>query len=91
MTLSDAIALPEFESALGRGVKALRQIAGYELEPGIQRRMLDLGERKEFLSEAEREELLALIDFSEHRTLESLEAQAALQLLGRMVPELGNP
>lgn len=88
MQLADAIQLPKFESALGQSVRALRHIADFELEPGIQQRMLDLGERKEFLSDAEHSELLSLVGFSERRNLERLEAQVALKNLGECVPEL---
>lgn len=88
MQLGDAIQLPEFESALARSVKALRGLAEYELEPNLQRRMQDLGERKEFLSATEHEELMSLVEFSEHRTLERLEAEVALKQLGEFVPQL---
>jgi hypothetical protein len=38
-----------------------------------------LGERKEWLSKAEHDELMALVAFTQQRTLEKLEAEAALQ------------
>lgn len=88
MPLPDASQRPQFESALNRSVQALRRFATDELEPAIQRRMQDLSERKEFLSEAEHDELVSLVEFSERRTLERLEAQAALKQLGEFVPEL---
>lgn len=88
MPLSDAIQRPQFESALSRSVQALRRFAADELEPAIQRRMRDLGERQEFLSDAEHDELVSLVEFTERRTLERLEAQAALNQLGEFVPEL---
>jgi hypothetical protein len=88
MPIIDAIELPKFESALGRSIKALHRLAGYELEPEIQYRMQDLGERKEFLSEAEHAELMSLIKFSEQRTIERLEAELALKGLSEFVPEL---
>ena len=40
---------------------ALRRMADYELGPSLHRRMHALGERKEYLSPAEHEELLALL------------------------------
>jgi len=88
MQISDAIQLPEFESALGRSVQALRRLAQFELEPAIQRRMLELGERKERLSAEEHEELLALVEFSEQRSIERLEAQVVLRQLEGMLPDL---
>jgi hypothetical protein len=69
-------------------LKALRRMADYELEPAIQRRMLDLGERKEFLGDDKRAELISLVEFSEHRMMERLEARLALRCSGpRHVPD----
>jgi hypothetical protein len=48
--------------------------------------MHEWGERKEFLSPGEHEELLALVDFTHKRTLEKLEAQAALERLQTALP-----
>ena len=45
-----------------------------------------LGERKEFLSQAEHEELLALVDFAHRRTIEKLEARVALDRLRTVLP-----
>jgi hypothetical protein len=50
--------------------------------------MQELGERKEFLSQEERLELLALVDFAHKRTIEKLEAQAALDRLRTALPGL---
>jgi hypothetical protein len=61
-------------------------MADYELEPSLHRRMQVLGERKEFLSQGEHEELLALVDFAHKRTIEKLEAQAALDRLRAALP-----
>lgn len=43
--------------------------------------MQQLGERKEVLADAEREEYLALVTFWKSRTLEKAEADVALQRL----------
>ncbi len=75
-------------AALGPSMKALRRLADYELESGIQSRMQELGERKEFLNKAEHDELVSLIEFSEQRTIEKLEAEVALQQLKAAAPEL---
>ena len=88
MNIGEAIQVPGFESALAQTVKALRRLAGYEIEPAIKERMQDLGERKEFLSVAEHAELMSLIGFAEHRTIERLEAEAALKRLRQFVPQL---
>ncbi len=64
-----------------------RGIAEYELDPAINRRLRDLGERKEWLDEQEHEELMSLVGFSEQRSIEKLEAQLALKGLEDVVPE----
>ena len=68
----------QVHSAVEACVSPLKRIADYELEPSLQNRLLDLGERKEFLSPVEYEELMALVDFTSNRTIESLEAKMAL-------------
>jgi hypothetical protein len=52
----------------------------------LQQRLDDLGARKEFLTPAEHDELSALVDFSEHRTIEVLEARLALTRLRDAFP-----
>jgi hypothetical protein len=63
-------------------------MADYHLDPALDQRLRDLGERKEWLSPAEREELLALVSFTQQRTLEKLEAVAVLQDLQTACAEL---
>ena len=77
---------PQFLSAIQACAMVLRRMADYELEPSLQRRLHALGERKEFLSQAEHEELLALVDFAHKRTMEKLEAQVALARLRTALP-----
>lgn len=79
---------PDRTKALRACREALRRIANYELDPAIDRRMLDLGERKETLNAAEHAELLALIALTQRRTVEKLEAEVALQRLESAYPEL---
>jgi hypothetical protein len=79
---------PQFQQAIQACMVALRRMADYELDPSLHRRMHELGERKEFLSPGEHEELLALVDFAHQRTLEKLEAQAALDRLRTALPGL---
>jgi hypothetical protein len=69
------------QSAFRTCERALRRVADYRLEPALDQRLRDLGERKEWLSEAEHDELLALVAFTQQRTLEKLDAEAALQEL----------
>ena len=68
--------------------RALRRVADYRLDPALDQRLRDLGERKEYLSAAEHEELLALVAFTQQRTLEKLEAEAALRDLRNACVEL---
>jgi len=77
---------PQFLAAIQACALALRRMADYELDPSLPRRTHALGERNEFLSPAEHEELLALVDFAHQRTREKLEAQAALTRLRGALP-----
>ena len=79
---------PGFQSALHLCIGSLRRLAEYKLDEGVNRRMQALGERKEFLQEDEYAELLALVEFSERRTREKLDAQLALKRLGDVLPDL---
>lgn len=62
-------------------VAVLRRVAGYALPPELDRRMLDLSERKESLTADERAELLAWVRFTQERSVEKAEAEAALRRL----------
>jgi len=79
---------PRLEHALQSCVHTLRRIAGYELPASLDQRMQELGEQKEFLRPAEHEELLALVDFSQQRTIEKLEARVALKRLQEIFPDV---
>ncbi len=63
-------------------------MADYELAPALDRRMQDLGERKEFLDAREHGELMALVTFARQRTLEKLEAELALRRIQEIFPDL---
>lgn len=78
----------QIHSALDSCASALRRIASYELEPSLQNRFLDLGERKELLSQPEYDELMALVDFTQKRTIESLDAKIALDRIGSQLREI---
>ena len=69
-------------------VPTLRRLASSQLDPVLDQRMLDLGERKEFLTPTEHAELMALVGFAQQRTLEKLEAQLAMQRLEALCPDL---
>ena len=70
--------------------RALRRVADYRLDPALDQRLRDLGERKEWLSAGEHDELLALVAFTQQRSLEKLEAEAALQDLQTACTELAS-
>jgi hypothetical protein len=78
----------DIHSAVEACVSALSRVANYELEPSLQKRLLDLGERKEFLGEAEYDEPMALVDFTRKRTIESLEAKLALDRVRQAFPKV---
>jgi hypothetical protein len=79
---------PQFQSAIQACAVALRRLAQFELDVSLQQRLHDLGARKEFLTPAEHEELLALVAFTHQRTIEKLEAQVALDRLRTALPEM---
>lgn len=79
---------PEFQLAIQACAVALRRLARFELDPSLEQRMHVLGERKEFLTPAEHEELLALVAFARQRTVEKLEAQVALDRLRTVLPDV---
>jgi hypothetical protein len=76
------------DAALRECVAALQRVADYRLPPALDRRLVWLSENKESLSEAEREELFAMIEFAEERTVEKLQARVALKRLGEIWPHL---
>jgi hypothetical protein len=79
---------PQLQAALKRCHTALRRVAGYVLDPALDQRMLELGENKEFLNPPEYKELMALVAFTQARTLDKLEAELALRQLEAVCPDL---
>lgn len=75
------------QAALRLGVDALKRVAGYALPAALNRRLQQLGENKEYLAEADHEELLALVTFTQQRTLEKLQAELALRELQTLLPD----
>ena len=76
------------ESVLRACVATLQQVASYRLPPAVDRRLLWLSENQEQLTAAEREELQAVIELAEGRTVEKLQARAALKRLAETWPHL---
>jgi hypothetical protein len=78
---------PQLHAAVRSCVQALRRLAEYTLSPALDRYIRELGERKESLSAAEHEHLLALVGFTQQRTLDKLQADLALRQLQPFFPE----
>ena len=76
------------EGVLRDCADTLRRIASYRLPPALDRRLLWLSENKESLTGSEREELLAMVEFAEERTVEKLQARASLKRLAEKWPDL---
>jgi hypothetical protein len=76
-------------TALQATARALQRVADFTLTPELDRRFLELGERKESLSPEERAELLAWVAFTQQRSIEMAEARVALRRLAAVFPELG--
>jgi hypothetical protein len=81
------IAVEESQAAVALSIKALKKVASYQLPAELDRRILELGERKEELSSSERAELLAWVQFSQERSIEKFAASAALDHLANAFPE----
>jgi hypothetical protein len=79
---------PDWRSAVSRSVSAHRRVAAYTLPPALDARLLDLSERKESLTPAERDELLALVAFTQARSIEKAEAELAARRLTDTYPDL---
>ena len=79
------------QSALRHGVHALKRVANYSLPPALDLRLQTLGENKEYLGEADHEELLALVTFTQERTLEKLQAELAVRELQTLLSDERQP
>jgi hypothetical protein len=86
-----APAEPAWQAALSSSAATLRRVASYTLPPEFDRRILELGERKDSLTDEERAELMAWVAFTQQRSVEKLEAEVALRRLAAAFPELANP
>jgi len=88
--MSAAILEPDRANALRTCRSALRRVANYQLDPQLDRWMLEMGERKEFLDSSQHAELMSLVAFTQQRSLEKLEAQLALKRLESAYPNLAD-
>jgi hypothetical protein len=89
---SDTINLnpPDGETVLRDCVDTLRRMATYRLPSALDERLLWLSENKDQLDPAQREELAALVELADHRSLDKVQANAVLAQLVRIYPELVN-
>lgn len=85
--MSAATTEPSGRAAPASSTAVLRRIAGYVLPPALDRRILDLAERKESLTPDERAEWLAWVAFTQQRSIEKVEAEVALRRLAEAFPE----
>jgi hypothetical protein len=76
------------DSLIQECAATLQRVASYRMPAAMDRRLLWLSENKESLTQPEREEMLALVDFSEDRTVEKLQAKVLLQRLAEAWPQL---
>jgi len=74
------------ELTIASSADALRRVANYVLPATLDRRMLELGERKDTLSQAERDELLSLVEFAQDHLIEKIEAEVTLRELDAPCP-----
>jgi len=84
--MSTATTEPGRYKAITTSAAALRRMAGYALPPELDRRILALGERKKELTDDERGELLAWVEFTQQRSIEKHQAQLALRELADAFP-----
>ena len=76
------------DAALRTSATALRRAAAYALPPELDRRILELGERKVELTGEERAELMAWVAFAQERSLEKFASELALRKLTDAFPEI---
>jgi hypothetical protein len=79
---------PQEEPVLRDCVETLSRVAKYHLPQALDERLLWLSENKERLDATEREELLALVELADNRSLDKVQAQAVLQQLAKLYPAL---
>jgi hypothetical protein len=88
--MSAPTANPDRQAALSASTAALRRLAAYELPAALDRRLLDLAERKDELTPDERAELSDWVAFAQTRSVEKLEAEVALRRLAAAFPDASN-
>lgn len=89
MVANTANSMPPFDTSLLKECAAtLHRIANYRLPQALDQRLLWLSEYKESLNGTQRQELAALVDLADDRSLDKVQARAVLERLTRVYPEL---
>jgi hypothetical protein len=86
--MSEHASPEEVRQAALASASALRRLSADHLPPELDRRLLDLGERKESLTPDERAELLAWVAYTQRRSIEKAEAELALRRLAAAFPDI---
>lgn len=79
---------PQEEPVLRGSVETLSRVTKYRLPHALDERLLWLSENKERLDAAQRDELLALLELADNRSLDKVQAEAVLQQLAKLYPTL---
>lgn len=89
---TDAISLipPQGEPVLRDCADTLRRMADYRLPRALDQRLLWLSENKEQLDQSQRDELAALVELADQRSLDRVQAKAVLTELTAVYPSLAN-
>jgi len=87
---SDTVSLipPEGEPVLRDCVDTLRRMASYRLPAALDQRLLWLSENKERLDQSQQDELSALVELADQRSLDKVQAAAVLKQLADIYPDL---
>jgi hypothetical protein len=89
MVSTSANMIPPYgEPILRNCMDTLQRMANYRLPSALDQRLLWLSENKDQLDESQREELVALVEIADQRSLDKVQAKAALEGLARIYPDL---
>ena len=87
-TSAESATAKSLSADIAPAIELLKKLATYELEAGVDRFMLDLGENKDSLNGVQHHVLTDLVEFTQRRTIEKFEARVALQRLKHLFPRL---
>lgn len=87
-TSAASLNLPPSETILRECAQTLNRMANFRLPQALDQRLLWLSENKEQLDESQRKELFALVELADCRALDKVQAQAVLDRLVKVYPDL---